>query len=235
VEAQNMPAKDLEAFLPALGINLPKGASLQAGTLSTNLDMTGPTNKIVTTGSVGLFGGKLAGFDLGSKLSAISALTGVKTGSDLVIEKLTSNLRMAPDGLKADNFDAVVPALGSMVGGGTIDSKNQLDFKMAATLTDVIGQAASPVNAAGGLFGQVMGGAGGGGCKKGTTVPFQIKGTTADPKFIPDVGGLAAGMLKSQLGCVGGLAGNVPGAKGSQPDANNPLGQLGGLFKKKKP
>lgn len=239
VEAQNMPAKDLEAFLPALGINLPKGASLQAGTLSTNLDMTGPTNKMVTTGSVGLFGGKLAGFDLGSKLSAISALTGVKTGSDLVIEKLTSNLRMAPDGLKADNFDAVVPALGSMVGGGTIDSKNQLDFKMAATLTDVIGQAASPVNTAGGLLGQVMGGAGGGGCKKGTTVPFQIKGTTADPKFIPDVGGLAAGMLKSQLGCVGGLAGSVPGAKGSQPDANNPLGQLGGqlggLLKKKKP
>jgi AsmA protein len=235
VEAQNMPAKDLEAFLPALGINLPKGASLQAGTLSTSLDMIGPTNKMITTGNVGLFGGKLAGFDLGSKLSAISALTGVKTGSDLVIEKLTSNVRMAPDGLKADNFDAVVPALGSMVGGGTIDSKNQLDFKMAATLTDVIGQAASAVNTAGGLLGQVMGGAGGGGCKKGTTVPFQIKGTTSDPKFIPDVGGLAAGMLKSQLGCVGGLAGNVPGAKGSQPDANNPLGQLGGLFKKKKP
>ena len=235
VEAQNMPAKDLEAFLPALGINLPKGASLQAGTLNANLDMTGPTNKMVTTGNVGLFGGKLAGFDLGSKLSAISALTGVKTGNDLVIEKLTSNVRMAPDGLKADNFDAVVPAVGSMVGGGTIDAKNQLDFKMAATLTDVIGQAASPVNTAGGLLGQVMGGAGGGGCKKGTTVPFQIKGTTSDPKFIPDVGGLAAGMLKSQLGCVGGLAGSAPGAKGIQPDANNPLGQLGGLLKKKKP
>jgi AsmA protein len=235
VEAQNMPAKDLEAFLPALGINIPKGASLQAGTLNTNLDMTGPTNKMITTGNVGLFGGKLAGFDLGSKLSAISALTGVKTGSDLLIEKLTSNVRLAPDGLKADNFDAVVPSLGSVVGGGTIDSKNQLDFKMAATLTDVIGQAASPVNSAGGLLSQVMGGAGGGGCKKGTTVPFQVKGTTSDPKFIPDVGGLAAGMLKSQLGCVGGLAGNAPGAKGSQPDANNPLGQLGGLFKKKKP
>lgn len=233
VDAQNMPAKDLQAFLPAIGINMPKGASLQAGTLSANFDMAGPTNKMVTTGKVGLFDGKLAGFDLGSKLSAISALTGVKTGSDLVIQKLTSNLRMAPDGLKADNFNAVVPAVGSMVGGGTIDSKNQLDFKMAATLTDVIGQAASPVNAAGGLLGQVMGGAGGGGCKKGTTVPFQITGTTSEPKFVPDVGGLAAGMLKSQLGCVGGLAGGAAGdpTKG----ADNPLGQLGGLFKKKKP
>ena len=233
VEGQNMPAKDLEAFLPALGINVPKGASLQSGTLSTTLNLAGPTNKVVTTGNVGLYSAKLSGFDLGSKLSAISSLTGVKTGSDLVIEKLTSNLRMAPDGLKADNFDAIVPALGTMVGGGTIDSKNELDFKMAATLTDVIGDAASPVSAAGGLLGKVTGG--GGGCKKGTTVPFQIKGTTADPKFIPDVGGLAAGMLKSQLGCVGGL---VTGAGGSQQNTDNPLGQLGqlgGLLKKKKP
>lgn len=230
VEGQNMPAKDLEAFLPALGINMPKGASLQSGTLSTNLDLAGPTNKLVTTGTVGLYSAKLAGFDLGSKLSAISALTGVKTGGDLVIEKLTSNLRMAPDGLKVDNFNAIVPALGSMVGGGTIDSKNELDFKMAATLTDVLGDAASPVSSAGALLGKLTGG--GGGCKKGTTVPFQIKGTTSEPKFVPDIGGLAADMLKSQLGCVGGLA---AGAGASPQNADNPLGQLGSLFKKKKP
>src|SRR4029077_16138684 len=132
------------------------------------------------------------------------------------------------DGLKADNFDAVVPAVGTMVGGGTIDSKNELDFKMAATLTDVIGNAASPVSTAGSLLGKVAGG--GGGCKKGTTVPFLIKGTTKDPKFIPDVGGLAAGMLKSQLGCVGSVA---SGASQSPLNVNNPaeqLGQLGGLF-----
>src|SRR5580700_1340502 len=145
VEGQNMPAKDLEAFLPALGINVPKGASLQAGTLSTNLNLAGPTNKLVTTGTVGLFNAKLAGFDLGSKLSAISSLTGVKTGSDLVIEKMTSNLRMAPEGLQAENFNAVVPAVGTLVGGGTINSKNALDFKMAATLTDVLGAVGSPV------------------------------------------------------------------------------------------
>src|ERR1700730_949704 len=122
VEGQNMPAKDLEAFLPALGINIPKGASLQSGTLSTALALAGPTNKLVTTGNVGLYGAKLAGFDLGSKLSGVASFAGVKTGSDLEIEKLTSNVRMAPDGLQADNFNAVVPALGSLVGGGTIDA-----------------------------------------------------------------------------------------------------------------
>ncbi len=250
IEAQDMPAKDLQSFLPALGINLPKGASLQAGTLNTNLTLGGPVDKLITSGSVGLFAAKLAGFDLGSKLSAVSSLVGIKTGNDLEIEKLTTNLRMAPDGLKADNFDAIVPAIGTMVGGGTVDSKNNLDFKMAATLKNPIGgaAAAAPAGAAagalGGLLGKVAGGAGGvggalGGCKGagGPTIPFQIQGTTSDPKFIPDVGGLAAGMLKSQLGCAGGLlpGGGAKGAQQQQNPAANPLGQLGGLFKKKKP
>jgi AsmA protein len=238
VQGQNLPAADLQNFLPALGINLPKGASLQAGTLSTDLNVVGPTNKLVTTGNIGLFGGKLAGFDLGSKLSTISSLAGIKTGGDLLIEKLTTNVRMAPDGLNADNFNAVVPSIGSMVGGGEVDSKNQLDFKMVATLTQsVLANAASPVSSATGMLGKVMGGAGGvGGCKQGMTVPFQIKGTTSDPKFIPDVGNLAAGMLKSQLGCAGGLTGAAGNTAIKTPqDAAGALGQLGGLFKKKKP
>jgi AsmA protein len=232
VDGQNMPAKDLVAFLPALGINMPKGATLEGGTLNTDLNLAGPTNKLVTTGNVGLFKAKLAGFDLGSKLSAISSLTGVKSGKDLDIEKLTTNLRMAPDGLQADNFNAVVPAVGTMVGGGTINSKNAMDFKMAATLTDAIGAVGSPVGTTGSLLGKMAGGGNSKNCKSQTTIPFQITGTTSDPKFVPDVGGLAAGMLKSQLGCVGGLGGLVPGASGAKQNPAGALGQLGGLFKK---
>jgi AsmA protein len=234
VNGQNMPAKDLVAFLPALGINMPKGATLEGGTLSTDLSLAGPTNKLVTTGNVGLYKAKLAGFDLGSKLSAISSLTGVKSGKDLDIDKLTSNLRMAPDGLQASDFNAVVPAVGSLVGNGTINSKNALDFKMAATLTDAIGAVGSPVGTTGSLLGKVAGGGGSKNCKSQTTIPFQINGTTSDPKFVPDVGGLAAGMLKSQLGCVGGLGGLVPGANGAKQNPADALGQLGGLFKKPK-
>lgn len=235
LDAANMPAKDLQSFLPAIAINLPKGASLQSGTLSANLDISGPTNKLVTNGTVGLYEAKLAGFDLGSKMSAISALTGLKTGNDLNIQKLTTNLHMAPDGLRADNLLAILPSLGNLAGGGTIDSRNNLDFKMAATLvtSTVAGAAASPVSATGGLLGKLTGG-GGGGCK-GTTIPFLIKGTTADPKFLPDVGGLAAGFLKSQLGCAGSA---VPGATKQANPAANPadlVQGLGGLFKKKKP
>ncbi len=242
LEGKDMPAKDLEAFLPALGINLPKGASLQGGALNTDLTITGPTNKIVTTGTVGLFNAKLVGFDLGSKMSAISMLTGVKTGKDLDIEKLTSNLHMAPDGIRADNFLAVVPTLGQLVGAGTIDSKNNLDFKMVATLASAAaapaGAASGSTNAPGGGIGgiltQVTGAAGG--CKGGgTSVPFLIHGTASDPKFIPDVGGLAAGLLKSQLGCAGTSA---AGSTKSLAQGQNPadaINAIGGLFKKKKP
>jgi AsmA protein len=242
LQGKDMPAKDLEAFLPALGINLPKGASLQGGTLSTDLTITGPTNRLVTNGNVGVFSTKLVGFDLGSKMSAISMLTGVKTGNDLNIEKLTTNLHMAPDGLKADNFLAVVPPLGSLTGLGTIDSKNNLDFKMVANLTNA---AAAPVGAAGGassgpagdiggILSQVKGAAGG--CKGGSTsVPFLIHGTASDPKFIPDVGGLAAGLLKSQLGCAGTNAASSTKTLAQGQNPADAINSLGGLFKKKKP
>ncbi len=233
LDAKDMPAKDLEAFLPALGIHLPKGASLAAGTLNTDLNVNGPTNKLVTNGTVGLFKAKIANFDLGSKMSTISMLTGLKTGQDLDIEKLTTNLRMAPDGLQAENFLAVVPALGNLNGAGTVDSKNNLDFKMAATLANSATFSSSgvaPVSGIGGVLGAIGGGKGN--CK-GATIPFQIHGTTADPKFVPDIGGTAASLLESQLGCAGTAAPGATKAQGQNPaDAIN---ALGGLFKKKKP
>jgi len=255
VEGQNMPAKDLEAFLPALGIHMPSGASLQGGALNTNLEVSGPTNKLVTSGNVGLFNAKLAGFDLGSKLSAVSKLVGLNTGKDLDIEKMTTNLHMAPTGIEAQNFLAVVPSLGTVVGNGTIDAKNNLDFKMAATLKNAIGGAAGAAgsaatgaasNALSGLLGNVTGGAGGaaggllGNCKNasggsGPTLPFQVKGTTSNPQFIPDVGGVAAGMLKSQLSCFGGGSQTKASSQQQQQNPNNPVDAIGGLFKKKKP
>jgi len=231
----SMPAKDLEAFLPAIGVHLPKGASLTAGTLSTNLDIKGPTDKLVTDGTIGLNAAKLEGFDLGSKMAAISALTGLKTGKDLEIEKLTTNVHMAPNGLRAENFNAILPALGTLAGGGTLDSKNNLDFKMAATLTGgAIGAMGNAGNGIGSLLGAATGGGKSSSCKGGTTIPFLIQGTSSDPKFVPDVGGVAAGLLKSQLGCSGGTLLGA-GEKGAKPP-ENAVDAITGLFgKKKKP
>jgi AsmA protein len=242
IDGQGMPATDLESFLPALAINLPSGSKLTAGTLSTNLHITGPTNKLVTDGNIGLFNGKLAGFNLGQKMSGVASLAGIKTGDDLVIEKLTTNVHMAPTGLKADNLDLVAPQLGTVVGGGTLDSKNNMDFKLVATVNSSMLGAAG--GAAGGMVGGTMGKVLGGGanCKNGgIKVPLQIHGTTSNPQFVPDVGGAAAGLLKSELACGGGDAGGLlkgvaGGAGGAGGGAADTINQLGGLFgKKKKP
>ncbi len=246
LDGQGLPATDLESFLPALGINLPSGSKLTAGTLSTNLHITGPTDKLVTDGNIGLYNGKLSGFDLGSKMSAVGSLAGIKTGKDLDIEKMTANVHMAPTGLKADDLDLVVPSLGTVVGGGTLDSKNNMNFNLVATVnSSVVSSAASGMagGAAGGLMGGAMGSALGGGgtnCKSGgIKVPLQIHGTTQNPQFTPDVGGATASMLKSQLTCAGGTGGAATGALGSltkNPQASGAVGALGGLLGgKKKP
>src|SRR5260370_2359228 len=202
-----MPAEDLQAFLPAIGINMRSGASLQGGTLNANLELNGPTNKLVTSGNVGMFNAKLAGFDLGSKLAAVSHLIGINTGKDLDIEKVTSDLHVAPTGLQAQNFQAVVPSMGTLVGNGTIDANNHVDFKMAATLKNAIGGATGAAGSAatgaasdaiGGLLGKVTGGAagagGGGGplghwknanCGHYPTPSVHNKGTTTETEILP--------------------------------------------------
>jgi len=86
-----------------------------------------------------------------------------------------------------------VPAIGTVTGAGTVSPANQLAFKMNAAL----------------------GGIG--------TVPFTIQGTTSDPKFLPDVKGMATGFLQ------GALSG-----KGNA-NQQNPVNNVMGLFKKKQP
>jgi len=244
IAGEGLPATDLESFLPAIGVNLPEKSRLSAGTMNANLHVTGPTNKLVTDGNIGLFNGKLAGFDLAQKMSGIGSLAGIKTGGDLVIEKFTSDVHMAPNGLRAENLNAVVPALGSMVGGGTLDEKNNLNFNLVATVNNAVAGAAadSMAGGAGAVAGKMLGG-GSTACKNGgMKVPLQVKGTTSNPQFVPDVGGVAAGLLKSELTCPGGSLGNLGGGLGKSAEglagtgnkgAGDVVNQLGGLFGKK--
>jgi len=234
---EGMPATDLESFLPAVAVNLPQGSKLTAGTLTTNLHITGPTDKLVIDGNVGLFSGKLSGFNLGQKMSGVGSLSGLKTGQDLDIEKMTTDVHMAPAGLRADNFNLVVPTLGTVVGGGTLDDKNNMDFKLVATVN------ASMLGAAGGAEGGAVGGAAGkmlgagASCKNGgIKVPLQIHGTTTNPQFTPDIGGATASLMKSELTCAGGSVGKLAGLAGAggTKGASDVTKQLGGLFGKKK-
>jgi AsmA protein len=211
VNADKMPAQDLQAFLPAVGVMLPKGSSLQQGSMNASLKTEGPADKLVTTGTVGLYDAKLAGFDLGSKMAVLNSLTGSKGSSDTSIQKLTSNVRVAPEGIRTDAMDLVIPALGEVTGAGVVSADNNLDFKMVAALSS-----SGVTGALGGLMG-------GGGGSKSTKLPFKIQGTASDPKFIPDVTGVANGML-------GSFAGNL--TKG-QKGKSGLTDALSGLFGKK--
>jgi AsmA protein len=214
LDGQGMPVTDLEAALPAVGVILPKGSSLKSGTASANLQMQGPAEKATTTGNIGLFNAKLANFDIGSKLSAISQLTGnTRSSPDTTIEKFTANIRNTPAGLDASNIDAVVSPLGSVTGSGTVSASGAMNFHMVANV--------SSSGAVGGIPG--VRSASSGGTMK---VPFTIQGTTSDPKFIPDTGAIAKSAIQSQLG----------GAMQKAPLPAGTTNALGGLLggKKKK-
>ena len=102
LNAQNMPVDDLEAMLPALGVVLPSGSRLSGGIVPANLDITGTAQDPVIKGSIRLSNSKLAGFDLGSKLSSISKLGGAKTGLDTSIENFSTDARLAADGVRTE-------------------------------------------------------------------------------------------------------------------------------------
>ncbi|HXY52928.1 MAG TPA: AsmA family protein [Terriglobales bacterium] len=214
LHAPDMPVDQLEALLPALGVVLPSGSQLKGGTLSAELGITGPLDKLVITGPVRLANTKLAGFDLGSKLGALSAFTGkAASNPDTSIQNASLNARVSPEGTKADNINLTVPAIGVITGAGTVSPGGELAFRMLADLHGGV---------AGGLT-QVAGM----GSSKG--IPFSISGTTSNPHFVPDVAGVAGSMAQGALGeaLKGKSAAGTPG--------NAAAGALGGLLGKKKP
>ncbi|HTJ86795.1 MAG TPA: AsmA family protein [Terriglobales bacterium] len=213
LNADNMPVNDLQTLLPALGVTLPSGSSLQGGTLSADLTISGPVTQMVIAGPVKLANTKLAGFDMGSKMSAISALTGAKTGPDTSIQNFSSNVRYSPSGIQTENVNLVLPALGTVTGSGTVSPQNALDYKMKASLNGSVVSGASKLA---GLSGN------------GATIPFFIQGTASDPKFVPDVKGMVGSQLSNQLS--NRLGSQVPGGQNAQ----GAVKALGGLFGKKK-
>jgi AsmA protein len=211
LNAPGMPVDELEAMLPALGVILPSGSSLKGGTLTTDLAIAGSVAKPVITGPIKLAQTKLAGFNLGSKLSAISALSGAQTGQDTSIQNLSTDAHVAPDGISTQNVNLVIPALGTLVGSGNIAPSGALNYHMTANLA---GTAVSGLSQLAGLGG------------KSASIPFFIQGTTSDPKFVPDVQGIVKSQLSNQL------QGNLP--KTNNPNANQAIDALTGLFGKKK-
>jgi autotransporter translocation and assembly factor TamB len=167
-----MPVQDIKALLPAFGVTLPKGASLEGGTLDVNMLSEGILDKLVSTGTVELSKSRLAGYDLGIKLSAIATLAGIKPSRGTEIEKFSSDMRFSPEGIQVSKMQLIVPDLGELSGAGKVSSYQALDFKMSANLkpAGLIGAGLSRFTKSDSM-----------------RVPFFIRGTASDPKFVPDV------------------------------------------------
>jgi len=212
LNAPNMPVDELVAMLPAMGVVLPSGSQLKGGTLSANLGIAGPLDKLVITGPVRLADTKLTGFDLGSKMGALSVFAGKAVSNpDTSVQNVSLDARVAPEGTQANDINVTVPAIGVITGAGTISPAGALNFKMVANLH-------------GGVVGGLSQVAATGSGKAG--IPFAIEGTTSNPQFTPDMGGMVGGLASGAL--QGAVSGKVPGVK------NVPTDALGGLLGKKK-
>lgn len=201
IAGQGMPVDDLEAMLPALGVVLPPKATLKGGALNIDFTITGPVDKFVTIGTVKLENSALAGFNVTSKLSAVSSLfsksssspgnSGPGSSNDTIIQNFSSDVRATPEGTQVSNLNLTVPSYGVLTGAGTVSPTNALAFKMSAQLGS-----------------------------SGPSIPFNVEGTTADPKFTPDMKAIGKGLYKDALGKA--MSGQT-----------NPVSGITGLFKKK--
>ena len=221
IVGKNMAVNDVEGLLPAFGVVLPSGASLQGGNINMDLNATGPLDRLVIDGPLKIEGTHLSGFNLASKLGAIAAFTGNPTGTDTLIQTFSSALRVAPEGIKADDIVLDVPSLGMVTGNGVISGDNSLNFKMLVKLS---GNANNLLGSLTGVSASAQ--------SKG--LPFLITGKTSNPVFRPAIGGGAAADIQNSL--VQAVQGNKGNNANGQQQKQNLQDALGGLFgKKKKP
>ena len=207
---QKMAVTALQAALPAVGVTLPSGAALTQGTLDSDLAISGPVDRLVVTGPLGMSNATLTGFDLTGKLGGLASFAGLPKASDTVIETLAARLRVTPEGIAADALELSVPTIGTLTGAGTIAANGTMDFRMLAKLKGGRTTAVTGVSAVV-SFSQRDG------------IPFRIGGTTSNPTFAPDLGAVSSN-VKS------GLADAV-----KNPDTLEKASKaLGNLFNRKK-
>ena len=188
---QSLPIDELQHLMTAAGVRLPNGAVLKGGTLGLNLAIVGPAKSLVISGPIALDNTRLVGFDIGSKIHGIAAMSGLKTGDTTTIDKLRINVRITSAGVVVDKIDAVIPAMGELTGSGTVSSPDKLDFNLVAKIDSA--QGIGKVGA--GLLTKLNGS---GETSKNTTgVPLRVIGTPENPNITADVGGIVQKKKKS--------------------------------------
>jgi AsmA protein len=173
-----MELTELATILPALDVVLPAGSTLNRGILGVELSSQGPVDALGTTGSIQASDVRLDNFDLGSKFKTFQQLSGVQADPRTTIQSLSANVAVSPQGTAVRDLKLVAPAVGELMGAGTISPQHALNFQMRATI-----QSSSHLLTALGQKGDV-------------TIPFSVTGTSSEPSFKPDVKGAAKETLQ---------------------------------------
>ncbi|HUZ04796.1 MAG TPA: AsmA family protein [Acidobacteriaceae bacterium] len=212
---QSLPIDELQALMTAAGVKLPNGSVLKGGTLTIAFAITGPAKNLVITGPIDVENTHLVGFDLGSKISGIAALGGIKTGDTTSIQTLRLNMQAANAGLTTDHIYALMPAVGEATGSGTVSPAGALNYRLIVKVTTAQGIGKAGV----GLLTKLNSLAGS--AAKATAasgVPMLVTGTATDPIITADVKGLVQRNASTLFG---------------QTKKANPMGAIKGLFGKK--
>ncbi len=189
--APNLPIDQLEQLLPVVGIRLPSGSSLQGGSLTANVAVTGPATESTISGPVEINNTKLAGFDLGSKIGGLNPFGG--TGGGTQIQTLRANVHSSPQSTQINDIYSNLPQIGSATGTGTISPAGALDFKMVATLnsSNAVGAVANQaVNTVSGIVGGFLHPNAKPAATTNRGIPLTITGTASSPTIRANVGAM---------------------------------------------
>lgn len=197
LSGQSLPIDELQSLMTAAAVRLPNGSVLKGGTLSLNLAINGPVEARVITGPIALDNTRLVGFDIGTKIHGIAALSGMKTGDATDFQKLRVTVRVTNSGVVADRIDAVIPAMGELTGSGTVSANNQLDLNLNVKVASANGVGKIGVGLLTALHAS-------GGSGKGSGVPMRVTGTPDEPYITADVGGIVTKRAKSIASIFGG-------------------------------
>jgi AsmA protein len=191
LNAPNLPIDQLERLLPVVGVHLPNGSSLQGGTLTANISVTGPATTATLAGPVEIDNTKLAGFDLGSKIQGLNPFGGSSGGTE--IQVLKANVSSSPEGAKISNIYGNLPQIGSATGEGTVAVTSAIDFNLNARLnsSNAIGSVANTaVNAVGGVVGSLLHPKAKPTPAANRGIPLTITGTATNPSIKANIGAM---------------------------------------------
>ena len=137
----------------------------------------GPVDQLDIKGTLAVKGTRLANFNLGSQMTSVAKLAGINMSPNTDFENISANAHLNAQGIDLQNISVIAANIGEISGAGTVSPADALDFKMHAKLkTNAVTSALA------------------------SNVPFSIEGSATDPKFVPDIKGMAAQQLKSLTG-----------------------------------